>query len=367
MSTSNKFPKNYDATEQFNGLNGPICMPVDQVRTSSTHPIRAAAILNVNADDDTKPRRRNCSVAGCKNGVVQGGVCVTHGAKRRLCRFPGCKKHSKNAGLCSKHGPPRKRCEHERCTNVAVRGGRCKSHGAWSKMCSFENCKKIAVNGGMCQQHHTNQNKKDENLGQIARAQSQVEAQGTLPSAEATDSAIQTTPSLAPMPPIVTGFLPGLDSTDSYAPLPIPLSLQLRGGNGDPTSIAATQGPYNPQFYYDRSNLPYFNMNNPTIGFDANLAPNPSMHQYHQFQQTCVMNNPSTFHLSQKIPPQNYGGLNVAFAGQNPSMNPYGNMNTSFNATSLEFTSTNASSMPAVGELNFFHHGRSHGVEKGSS
>lgn len=44
------------------------------------------------------------SVAGCQNGIVQGGVCVKHGAKRRQCKFPGCDKNSKSAGLCSKHG-----------------------------------------------------------------------------------------------------------------------------------------------------------------------------------------------------------------------------------------------------------------------
>lgn len=51
-----------------------------------------------------KPIKRSCSVVGCTNGVVQGGVCVSHGAKRRMCLFPGCTKSSKCAGLCSKHG-----------------------------------------------------------------------------------------------------------------------------------------------------------------------------------------------------------------------------------------------------------------------
>ena len=39
-----------------------------------------------------KPEKRFCSVPGCKNGVVQGGLCVSHGAKRRKCKFPGCEK-----------------------------------------------------------------------------------------------------------------------------------------------------------------------------------------------------------------------------------------------------------------------------------
>eukprot|EP00956_Cyclotella_meneghiniana_P022249 scaffold41793_cov76-Cyclotella_meneghiniana.AAC.1 len=48
--------------------------------------------------------KTTCSFPGCNNGIVQGGRCVTHGAKRRKCKFPGCDKNSKAAGLCSKHG-----------------------------------------------------------------------------------------------------------------------------------------------------------------------------------------------------------------------------------------------------------------------
>lgn len=101
-----------------------------------------------------KAHRRTCSATGCKNGVVQGGLCVKHGAKRRPCRFPGCTKNSKNAGLCSKHGPARKKCEYPNCANVAVRGGKCKSHGAWSKMCSVEGCPKVAAISGKCKRHY---------------------------------------------------------------------------------------------------------------------------------------------------------------------------------------------------------------------
>ncbi|KAL3800463.1 hypothetical protein HJC23_011700 [Cyclotella cryptica] len=102
---------------------------------------------------NSKPHKRLCSIVGCKNGIVQGGVCVSHGAKRRKCRFPGCTKNSKCAGLCSKHGPPRKKCEHENCSNVAVRGGKCKSHGATSKRCEVEGCSKVAAFNNMCKRH----------------------------------------------------------------------------------------------------------------------------------------------------------------------------------------------------------------------
>lgn len=49
--------------------------------------------------------RRMCTIEGCLNRVVQGGVCIAHGAKRKQCSFPGCDKSVKKAGLCSTHGP----------------------------------------------------------------------------------------------------------------------------------------------------------------------------------------------------------------------------------------------------------------------
>ena len=64
----------------------------------------AAAAAESPEKPKLKPNKRFCSVPGCKNGVVQGGLCVSHGAKRRKCQFPGCEKNSKCAGLCSKHG-----------------------------------------------------------------------------------------------------------------------------------------------------------------------------------------------------------------------------------------------------------------------
>ncbi len=48
-----------------------------------------------------------CPRQGCNNLVVQGGVCVTHGAKRKHCSFLGCIKTVKLKGFCSTHpGPP---------------------------------------------------------------------------------------------------------------------------------------------------------------------------------------------------------------------------------------------------------------------
>lgn len=98
--------------------------------------------------------RRKCSVEGCPNRVVQGGLCISHGAKRKTCSHPGCSKNVKKAGLCSTHGPARKRCEAEGCTKVAVQGGRCIAHGAKKKVCSIEECTKQAIMGGMCKKHY---------------------------------------------------------------------------------------------------------------------------------------------------------------------------------------------------------------------
>uniref|UniRef100_A0A6V2CYR2 WRKY19-like zinc finger domain-containing protein n=1 Tax=Ditylum brightwellii TaxID=49249 RepID=A0A6V2CYR2_9STRA len=102
----------------------------------------------------SKRIRRKCTVAGCPNRVVQGGLCISHGAKRKTCSHPGCTKNVKKAGLCSAHGPARKKCDMEGCNKVAVQGGRCISHGAKKKLCYMEGCKKQAILLGMCKKHH---------------------------------------------------------------------------------------------------------------------------------------------------------------------------------------------------------------------
>ena len=88
--------------------------------------------LNSDRSTQTKPKRirQKCSAPDCTNHVVQGGVCVTHGAKRKLCSYPNCAKAAKLAGFCSTHGPARKKCDDPGCTRVAVRAGKCLSHGA---------------------------------------------------------------------------------------------------------------------------------------------------------------------------------------------------------------------------------------------
>eukprot|EP00978_Attheya_sp_CCMP212_P010781 scaffold26263_cov48-Attheya_sp.AAC.3 len=98
--------------------------------------------------------RRKCTAGNCPNRVVQGGLCISHGARRKTCSMTGCDKNVKKAGLCSSHGPARKRCEAGGCDKVSVQGGRCISHGAKKKTCSKGECKKQAVVYGMCKRHH---------------------------------------------------------------------------------------------------------------------------------------------------------------------------------------------------------------------
>jgi hypothetical protein len=104
----------------------------------------------------SKRVRRKCTVPNCHNRVVQGGLCISHGAKRKTCRHSGCEKNVKKAGLCSTHGPARKRCNTDGCEKVAVQGGKCIAHGAKKKLCSIENCTKQAILSGMCKKHHDN-------------------------------------------------------------------------------------------------------------------------------------------------------------------------------------------------------------------
>lgn len=124
----------------------------------------------------SKRVRRKCIVGDCDNRVVQGGLCISHGAKRKQCKHPGCTKNVKKAGLCSTHGPARKRCEAGGCSKVAVQGGRCIAHGAKKKLCSIDGCTKQAILTGMCKKHH------DQNRGKVSGPPSgEIECQPCLP------------------------------------------------------------------------------------------------------------------------------------------------------------------------------------------
>ena len=96
-----------------------------------------------------------CSADGCSSHIVNGGVCMRHGAKMKLCSSEGCANYAKNGGLCIRHGAKvaRKLCNREGCSNQAVRGGVCVRHGAKVKRCSSVGCTNQAQKGGLCKRH----------------------------------------------------------------------------------------------------------------------------------------------------------------------------------------------------------------------
>jgi hypothetical protein len=130
--------------------------PMDEPTTGGNANVIAnnSASPNLASGGTSKRVRRKCTVNGCVNRVVQGGLCISHGAKRKLCGHPGCSKNVKKSGLCSSHGPARKRCDAFGCKKVAVQGGRCIAHGARKKLCEVDDCGKQAILGGMCKKHH---------------------------------------------------------------------------------------------------------------------------------------------------------------------------------------------------------------------
>jgi len=85
----------------------------------------------------------DCRNEGCTNQVVNGGVCIVHGAKTKRCSHAGCTNGVKNGGvrtLMVQRGSARK-------------GGVCSIHGAEVKRCSHEGCNRCARKGGVCATH----------------------------------------------------------------------------------------------------------------------------------------------------------------------------------------------------------------------
>ncbi|KAL7477332.1 hypothetical protein ACHAW6_003140 [Cyclotella cf. meneghiniana] len=149
--------QNYSAANVTSPLE---CLPVgSHYKGNSLSAIpRPQLILKQTSGGDANRHRRKCAVPECPNRVVQGGLCISHGAKRKTCNFPGCTKNVKKQGKCSAHGPERKRCEAEGCVKVAVQGGKCISHGAKKKGCAVEGCSKQSIMGGMCKKHYDEYN-----------------------------------------------------------------------------------------------------------------------------------------------------------------------------------------------------------------
>lgn len=104
--------------------------------------------------------RRKCTFPDCGNRVVQGGLCISHGAKRKPCGFPNCPKFVKHAGMCSAHGPRRKRCFVGGCDKASVQRGMCIAHGAKKKLCLTEGCERQGVVKGMCKRHRVEEGTK---------------------------------------------------------------------------------------------------------------------------------------------------------------------------------------------------------------
>eukprot|EP00577_Skeletonema_sp_RCC1716_P025408 CAMPEP_0113400472 /NCGR_PEP_ID=MMETSP0013_2-20120614/16142_1 /TAXON_ID=2843 ORGANISM="Skeletonema costatum, Strain 1716" /NCGR_SAMPLE_ID=MMETSP0013_2 /ASSEMBLY_ACC=CAM_ASM_000158 /LENGTH=182 /DNA_ID=CAMNT_0000285545 /DNA_START=46 /DNA_END=590 /DNA_ORIENTATION=- /assembly_acc=CAM_ASM_000158 len=76
-------------------------------------------LANLDIDDVMKALRKSlstnkrCSRNGCDKFVVNGGVCVSHGAKLKRCSSEGCTNQVVKGGVCMRHGAkvaPKKRC-----------------------------------------------------------------------------------------------------------------------------------------------------------------------------------------------------------------------------------------------------------------
>jgi hypothetical protein len=160
-STDDNFLRNLQASNSsvatgYGLQNMPKNASPPRERTSSVDSSSSGTQLA--AGGTSKRVRRKCTVDNCPNRVVQGGLCISHGAKRKCCLHPGCNKNVKKAGLCSTHGPARKRCDEGNCQKVAVQGGRCIAHGAKKKLCAVDDCNKQAILSGMCKKHHDHSN-----------------------------------------------------------------------------------------------------------------------------------------------------------------------------------------------------------------
>jgi hypothetical protein len=91
-------------------------------------------------DDETSPRK--ASTADTSNDVSDGTATSMNSREKKIyyCSSEGCTNQVVNGGVCMRHGARVKRCSREGCTNVAVQGGVCNRHGAKVKRCSSEGC-----------------------------------------------------------------------------------------------------------------------------------------------------------------------------------------------------------------------------------
>eukprot|EP00985_Skeletonema_marinoi_P005532 scaffold2406_cov80-Skeletonema_marinoi.AAC.1 len=113
--------------------------------------------VSVSANNESGPPKKRvykrCSVDGCGNWRIEGGVCIRHGAKVKRCSVEECTNYVQKGGACIKHGAKVKLCSVDECTNYAKRGGVCVRHGAKKKLCSVDDCTNKVQKGGVCKRH----------------------------------------------------------------------------------------------------------------------------------------------------------------------------------------------------------------------
>jgi hypothetical protein len=137
-----------------------------------------------------KKRRYECSSNGCTNLAQKGGVCRRHGAKHKRCSSEGCTNVVVKGGVCIKHGAKVKRCDHEGCLNQAQKGGVCMKHGAKKKRCSNEGCANYVQRGGVCRRHGAYRNTLDESTA-FGSEYERTTATQTLPNHRASRAAVR--------------------------------------------------------------------------------------------------------------------------------------------------------------------------------
>ena len=142
---------------------------------------KEAARSTVNRDNNesgsSKKKRKKyfCSVAECTNQVVNGGVCIRHGAKVKRCNVVGCPNQVLNGGVCFSHGAKKYICSVDECTSQVRWRGLCGWHGAklkqYRQQCQFQHpthrCTTIATYDGFCYMHHHHRNNRGNESNQV--------------------------------------------------------------------------------------------------------------------------------------------------------------------------------------------------------
>jgi hypothetical protein len=149
-------PNQYDDAFFKSQLQGLINRKmVDIVRVANEKRTRCEEYKAIHNKEWDARKRRYCSQNGCDNQVIQGGVCLKHGARRTRCSQDGCDNQVQLGGVCVKHGARVMRCRQEGCGNIVVQGGVCLKHGAIvkRKRCRQEGCTNYAVQGRVCVKH----------------------------------------------------------------------------------------------------------------------------------------------------------------------------------------------------------------------